>query len=351
MTTSITRSKLYARQIGLLGEEAQARFADSKVLVVGAGGLGCPVLQYLATAGVGEIGVLDFDQVTLSNLQRQILFTTADIGRPKVEVAKERLSGSAPFCRINTLNCAFTTENATAVISDYDLVLDCTDNFTAKFLLHDACFDQKKVLIQAAVYQYEGQVMTFDFRRGKGPCLRCLWPLQPQDGRTGTCAEVGVMGPLLGVMGGLQASEAFKVLAGLEHLHNGEVLFVDLLSLETDRRRFNQAHECSCCVKHELKCEVPIQITLPKNLQDYVLIDVRTAEEIEKCHFIRGLPDNQRSLHFPLEQIRGFVPEAQQKYLTICSRGIRSLQAARTLHPQHSNVFSLIGGVDSLICK
>lgn len=348
MTTSITRSNLYARQVTLLGEEAQARIERARILVVGVGGLGCPSLQYLASAGVGEIGILDFDKVSLSNLQRQILFTVNDIGRSKVEVAVEYIHKLAPFCKLNALDFPMTSETVGEVISGYDLVLDCTDNFTAKFLLHDVCLMQKKVLIQAAVYQYEGQVLTFDFREGKGPCLRCLWPEQPLDGCTGTCAEVGVMGPLLGVMGSLQASEALKVLAQREHLKNGEVLFMDLYSVGMDVRKFKQNPVCPCCVKKELRPEASIQISLPTDLLEYILIDVRNSEELSNCPFIQGLSSNQRLLHVPLDEIEDFVPEHHNKYLTVCAKGIRSLKACRSLRKIHQNVFSLIGGVEAL---
>lgn len=348
MTISITSRKLYERQITLLGEEAHARVASSKILVIGAGGLGCPALQYLASAGVGKIGILDFDIVSLSNLQRQILYSIEDVGRPKAQVAFQKLKNLAPFCDFQVYGKPLTTDNAETIISDYDLVLDCTDNFATKFLIHDVVFKLSKILIQASVYQYEGQINVFDFRSQSGPCLRCLWPLEPLDGCTGTCADVGVLGPLLGVMGSLQSSEAIKILAGLPHLKNGESLFVDLCGLSLDVRKFRQNGDCHSCVhKESRKGFAYMQISLPLNLQEFTVIDVRSKNEFDQCEVIKKLAIN--SLHnIPLEDVSHFMPDKNQKYLVVCAKGVRSLKACQNLRDQHDQVFSLIGGLESL---
>lgn len=348
MTTSITLNELYERQITLIGKEAFGKIRQASVLVVGAGGLGCPALQYLASSGIGKIGVVDFDLVSASNLQRQILFQVNDIGRNKGQVVKERLAALAPFCDLEIYPIRLDDTNAQSVIADYDVVLDCTDNFLTKFLIHDACLIARKVLVQASVYQYEGQLQLFDFRNIEGPCLRCLWPDEPQDGCTGTCAQVGVMGPLLGVMGSMQAMEAIKLIINQEHLKSGETLFVDLMGSSFDIRRFNQLNDCSCCVKKEFKRRPALQISLPRNLDQYVILDVRSSSESEGCSFIQKIKHIGNVLQVPLEKIPEFKPLAGKKYLTVCARGIRSLNACNQLYKNNVEVYSLIGGVEAL---
>lgn len=348
MTISITLNELYERQITLIGKEAFAKIRQASVLVIGAGGLGCPALQYLASSGIGKIGVVDFDLVTASNLQRQILFQVNDIGRNKGEVVQQRLAALAPFCDLEIYPIRIDESNAQSIIADYDVVLDCTDNFLTKFLIHDACLIARKVLVQASVYQYEGQLQLFDFRNNEGPCLRCLWPDEPQDGCTGTCAQVGVMGPLLGVMGSMQAMEAIKLIISQEHLKNGETLFVDLMGSSFDIRRFNQLNDCPCCVKKEFKKRPALQIPLPENLDQYIILDVRSSSESEECSFIQKIKHGGNVLQVPLEKIPGFKPLAGKKYLTVCARGIRSLNACNQLYKNNVEVYSLLGGVEAL---
>lgn len=349
MTTSITLSDLYQRQITLIGEAAFKKIRNSRILVIGAGGLGCPALQYLASSGAGEIGILDFDIVSASNLQRQILFEINDIGRKKVEVAAEKLKKLAPFCELRIYPDRLDEANADEVISHFDVILDCTDNFHTKFLIHDACFKNGKVLIQASVYQFEGQLQLFDFRRRLGPCLRCLWPLEPLDGCTATCAEAGVIGPLLGVIGSMQAMEALKLIIGKEHINNGETLFVDLMSREFDVRRFKQLKDCPCCVKQELKTKEVIQVDLPLELDGFVIVDVRSLEESGQCTFINQLKEQYNVLQIPLEEIKDFVLKDNQKYLTVCARGLRSLRACHYLRSQGLEVYSLRGGTQHIL--
>lgn len=349
MTTSITLSDLYQRQITLIGEEAFEKIRNSRILVIGVGGLGCPALQYLSSAGVGEIGILDFDTVSTSNLQRQILFEINDIGRKKVEAAAEKLQRLAPFCHFQIFPDRLDEANAEEILSQFDVILDCTDNFHTKFLIHDACFKAGKVLIQASVYQLEGQLQLFDFRHHLGPCLRCLWPLEPLDGCTATCAETGVMGPLLGVMGSMQAMEALKLLIGKDHLKSGETLFADLISREFDVRRFKQFKDCSCCVKQDFKNKEVFQIDLPLELNDFVLVDVRSLEESEQCAFIAQVKDQHQVLQIPLEEIESFMPVKNKKFLTVCARGYRSLRACHYLRSLGMEVYSLQGGTQNIL--
>lgn len=348
MTTSITLSDLYQRQITLIGEAAFEKIRKSRILVIGTGGLGCPALQYLASSGAGEIGILDFDFVSASNLQRQILFEMNDIGRKKAEVAAEKLKNLAPFCHFQIFPYRLDETNVQEILSQFDVILDCTDNFHAKFLIHDACFKTGKVLIQASVYQFEGQLQLFDFRQRLGPCLRCLWPQEPIDGCTATCAEAGVMGPLLGVIGSMQAMEALKLIIDKEHLSNGETLFVDLMSRDFDVRRYKQLKDCPCCVKQEFKIKEVIQIDLPLKLDEYVIVDVRSLIESDQCSFINHLKKQHHVLQIPLEEIKNFVLKNDQKYLTVCARGLRSLRACHYLRSQGLDVYSLRGGTQNL---
>lgn len=350
MTTSTTLTELYKRQITLIGADAFSKVRETKVLVVGAGGLGCPVLQYLASAGIGRLGIVDFDRVSLSNLQRQILYKTDDIDQLKVVVAANTLKKLAPFCEFDLYTERLTETNASSIISSYDLVLDCTDNYFTKFLIHDYCLHLGKVLIQASVYQYEGQLNLFDFRQSAGPCLRCLWTEEPLDGCTGTCAEVGVMGPLLGVLGSLQAMEALKVIIGKNHLRNGETMFVDLLSGEVETRRFNRLDNCPSCVTKTFKRKEDLSIDLPQNLIGFVLLDVRSQEEFYGCPIVKSLSPGQLIMNVPLENLASFVPESDKKYLTVCSRGIRSQKACQELRATrpHHQIFSLRGGIELL---
>lgn len=348
MTTFTTANELYQRQITLLGKKAQEKIFQSKVLVVGAGGLGCPALQYLASAGIGTIGIVDFDKISPSNLQRQILFKIEDIGKKKVTVAAGNLQKLAPFCHFQELDIDVNQDNVLQLIRNYDIILDCTDNFRTKFLLHDACFQEKKILIQASVYQYEGQMQLFDFREQQGPCLRCLWPVEPQDGCTGTCAQVGVMGPLLGVLGSMQAMEALKVIIEAPHLKSGETLFVDLLHLSIDQRSFKPLKGCLCCEKKEFTFKKSFQINTPESLSDYVIIDVRSKAEFESCEFVKSIAQNQKLMNIPLEKISQFIPQKDINYLTVCAQGIRSLKACEIIREKDAFAFSLIGGIQNL---
>ncbi|MGE3608325.1 MAG: ThiF family adenylyltransferase [Bacteriovoracaceae bacterium] len=347
MTTFTTANELYQRQITLLGKEAQDKISQTKILVVGVGGLGCPALQYLCSSGIGTIGVADFDKVSISNLQRQILFKTQDIGKKKVRVAIENLKQIAPFCHFKEIDMAINQDNASQLVRDYDIVLDCTDNFRTKFILHDTCFQQKKIFIMASVYQYEGQLHLFDFREQKGPCLRCLWPIEPKDGCTGTCAQVGVMAPLLGVLGSMQAMEALKVIVNKSYLKNEETAFVDLIDFSLEKRSFKALKGCICCEKKESVLSNNYQIILPENLSDYQIIDVRSRNEFLSCKFIENIIQKQKIMNIPLEDISQFIPQDNIKYLMICARGVRSLKACEILRKNNVEVFSLIGGIQN----
>jgi adenylyltransferase/sulfurtransferase len=248
----------YARHILLdeIGGAGQARLLDARVLVVGAGGLGSPVLLYLAAAGVGTIGVIDDDVVDLSNLQRQIAHTTERIGTPKVESARAALSAINPEVRVITHGERLRARNALTLIRDYDVIADGSDNFATRFLVNDTCYFAGKPLVSAAVLRFDGQLATFKagvpVRAGEAPspCYRCLYREPPPEGQIPTCAEAGVLGAFCGALGGLQATEVIKELLGIGESLAGWLLVVDALAGTWRRIRVHRDPECPLCGDH-----------------------------------------------------------------------------------------------------
>ena len=231
---AITDAQLhrYARHVILeeVGEEGQETLLDAKVLIVGAGGLGAPLLLYLAAAGVGTIGVIDDDAVDLSNLQRQIVHATGAVGAPKVESAAETVARVNPDIRLVPIADRLTSANARSVIDDYDLIADGTDNFAARYLLNDACYFAGKTLVSGALMRFEGQLSTFKaYLGGDNPCYRCLFRDPPPDGLVPRCDEAGIFGAVAGVVGSLQAAEILKELLGLGRSISGRLMLYDAL--------------------------------------------------------------------------------------------------------------------------
>ncbi|MHA1597473.1 MAG: HesA/MoeB/ThiF family protein [Alphaproteobacteria bacterium] len=244
----------YARHIllGEVGGTGQARLLESKVLVVGAGGLGSPVILYLAAAGVGTIGVVDDDVVDLSNLQRQILHTTAAVGMAKVDSAKATIAGINPDVKIIPHNTRIGPDNALQLIADYDVVADGSDNFATRFLVNDACYLAKKPLVSAAILRFDGQLYTFkaydkDADGAHPPCYRCLFPAPPPEGQIPTCAEAGVLGALCGTLGSLQATEILKELLDLGDSLAGSMLIYEGLAAEFRKITLKSDPACRLC--------------------------------------------------------------------------------------------------------
>ena len=236
----------YARHLVLpeVGEDGQGRLLESKVLVIGAGGLGSPLLSYLAAAGVGTLGVIDDDDVDLSNLQRQILHDTSAIGQPKVRSARRRLAQINPEVKVIEHAERLTTENAIGIIEGYDLVADGSDNFATRYLVNDACFLAEKTLVSAAIMRFDGQIATFKaHQEGEHPCYRCLFGAQQRDIKN-SCADVGVLGALAGTMGSLQAVEVIKELLGIGESLSGSLLLYD--SLATTFRKIKTRRDPAC---------------------------------------------------------------------------------------------------------
>lgn len=352
--------KRYARQMILpeIGKDGQNRLSAANVLCVGAGGLGCPVLLYLAGAGVGHIGILDNDVVDETNLQRQTLYTTADIGRPKVIAAQERLQAFNPKIKITPYPTRLTAENAAEILSPYDIIIDGSDNFATRFLVNDACVILKKPLVYGSVQKFEGQASVFDATRG--PCYRCLFPELPGPGMGPSCAEAGVLGVMPGLIGMVQATETLKLILGKGDSLMGRLLVLDALSMHFRQIEISKDKDCPCCSKdaqaaslHNYDtggCTMNAITITPRELQKmiqtdvpFALIDVREPDEHEICK-ITG------AKLIPLRQIPARVSELSKDSLIVlhCHHGRRSLMALQFLQEEgFTQLKNLEGGIDA----
>lgn len=251
----------YHRQMILpqVGPEGQARLKEASVAVVGAGGLGVPVLQYLVAAGVGRVGIVEMDRVELSNLHRQVLYATEDVGKPKALAAKERLLALNPLVRIEAHPVRLTSENALEILKDYEVLVDASDNFPTRYLVNDAAVLLGKPLVFGAVYQFDGQVAVFHHPTAEGemgPCYRCLFPKPPPPGSVPSCAEAGVFGVLPGVVGALMAAEVLKILLGLGKPLSGSLLLYDALEVGFRKLKVRRNPTCPVCGDHPTQREL-----------------------------------------------------------------------------------------------
>ena len=346
----------YSRQIALkeVGASGQAKLRAAKVLVIGCGGLGVPVLTYLTGAGVGRIGLVDGDKLEPSNLHRQTLYALKDVGEYKAVLAAERLNALNPEVDARAYTVRLTAENAADLLAEYDLVIDCTDNFSTKFLLNDICVRLRKPAIFSSVYQYEGQLQIVRPDRN-GACLRCVWPEATRDGLVGNCAEAGVLGPVPGVFGSLQALEALKTLLDLPGQLGDELLVLDLLTMSTSRVRIRRSPACPDHASNRVSRPAPVAVTNLEveyeSLDDadaagLQIIDIREANELVDMPTPSG---NAR--HIPMaELLHGNTKLAPSgKYLLVCASGRRSYAAAEELRSRgFAEVYSLRGGVTGL---
>jgi molybdopterin-synthase adenylyltransferase len=254
MTLSDDELERYARHIVLreVGGVGQTKIRKARVLIVGAGGLGSPCALYLAAAGVGHLGIVDDDAVSLSNLQRQILFTTADVGTAKVQAAAAHLSALNPGVNIVTHQARLTAQNVGTLLADYDIVADGSDNFETRFLLNDACYFAKKILVSAAVTEFDGQLATFKAWDSSAsyPCYRCLFATPPPPGTVPSCSETGVLGAAAGVMGSLQALEVLKEITGIGQGLAGKILITDTLTTRFRTVSLSPDPACRLCGPH-----------------------------------------------------------------------------------------------------
>lgn len=341
----------YARQVQLkeVGAAGQQCLRNARVLVVGAGGLGSPVLQYLAAAGIGTLGIAESDNLEPSNLHRQVLYGAASVGQPKADLAAQRLREQNPFIEIVVHSERLDTANIEAIAREYDVLVDGTDNFETKFLLNDAAVLYRKLLIQASIYQYEGQLFVYD-PAGGGPCVRCLWPEMPQPGCVGSCAEVGVLGAVPGVFGALQAMEVLKHLLDLPDKLQGATLFFDLLSLRAYKVRGERQPECPVCGASpgitRISAEAPVELGMSDLAAfegGYTLIDIREKGEAGNI-----LPESALRLPASLIQVDAFRITEPGPWVFCCTRGVRSKYLALALRKAgHPAVYSLRGGVSA----
>lgn len=340
----------YSRQIALkeVGARGQEKLRASRVLVVGCGGLGVPVISYLAGAGIGGLGLIDSDRLEASNLHRQTLYALADVGQLKAQLAAARVHALNPDVDVQTYPVRLDATNASDLVGQYDLVIDCTDNFSTKFLLNDVCVQKRVPAIFSSVYQYEGQLQVIRPERD-GACLRCVWPEATRDGIVGNCAEAGVLGPVPGTFGSLQAFEALKLLLDLPGQLSNELLVLDLLTFSISRVRTKRAATCpehARSAQTHAQVEVDFQTLDDARAAGYAIIDIREPQEIAA---VPTPTDHAR--HIPMAQLlHGTTPfKPEGKTLLVCASGRRSLATAQELRAKGlKDVYSLRGGVAKL---
>ena len=359
----------YGRQISLpeLGVEGQEKLARARVLVVGAGGLGAPASLYLAAAGVGTLGLVDFDAVDVTNLHRQVIYSDADVGRPKIEAAVERLRALNPDVNVVGHELRLDSSNALDVIAQYDFVIDGSDNFPTRYLINDACVLMRKPYAYGAILRFEGQASVFG--APDGPCYRCLFSEPPPPGLVPSCAEAGVIGVLPGVIGSLQALEAIKWVTGAGTSLAGRLLIFDALDLRFRELRLRRDPECPVCgdnpsidrlIDYEEFCglkqgtsagadRIEVSATdLKRQLDaspDVLLIDVREPYEIRFASF-QPYP----FVHIPLADLPARMAELpkERDIVVACRSGSRSAHAARYLRDHgYPRVRNLAGGINA----
>lgn len=365
----------YSRHLSIpeIGMEGQKKLKAAKVLAVGTGGLGAPMLQYLAAAGVGTIGIVDFDKIEASNLHRQVLFGASDIGRPKVEVAKERLQQINPHITINTHETRLTSENALDILKDYDIVADGTDNFPTRYLVNDACVMLDKPNVYGSIFQFEGQVSVFNYvdkDGNRGPNYRDMFAEPPPAGLVPNCAEAGVLGVLPGIIGCLQANEVIKIATGAGDVLSGKLFLFDALNFSTRKVNITKNpdnpltgknpeitelidYEAFCGVgsngsPEEIKENQEVREVSVKEYKSWVesgesvqLIDVREPYEYEIAQIGGEL--------IPLKKVSQNADKISRdkKVVVHCRSGKRSADAIKELQDKYrfDNLYNLKGGI------
>jgi sulfur-carrier protein adenylyltransferase/sulfurtransferase len=347
-----------------VGMEGQLKLKQARVLCIGTGGLGAPLGLYLAAAGVGRIGIVDFDTVDFTNLQRQILFGTEDVGRRKIEAGAERLHSLNPEIQIDPIEARLTSENALEHFRDYDIIVDGTDNFPTRYLVNDACILLGKPNVYGSIFRFEGQITIFGYPGG--PCYRCLYPEPPPPGLVPSCAEGGVLGVLPGIVGAIQAAETLKLILGKgEHLI-GRLLLFDALAMRFRELKLRKNPECPACGAHPTITklidyaefcgvrgeEAPVRVTnipeiTPRELKarldrgdDIFILDVREPHEHQIC--------NLRGHLIPLGDLSKRVNEldSSREIVAHCRSGKRSAEAVEFLQRAgFRKILNLKGGI------
>ena len=346
------------------GAEGQARLKAGRVLIVGAGGLGSPAALYLAAAGVGTIGLVDFDRVDITNLQRQILYGTSDVGRPKTDVAVQRLRDINPHIKIEAHDKPFGVDNARELVSAHDVVVDGTDNFGTRFLVNDACVMVGRPNVYGSVFRFEGQASVFATRGG--PCYRCLHPEPPPAGLIPNCAEAGVLGVLPGMIGMVQATEAIKLLSGVGEPLVGKLLLYDALRMRFRQISLPRDPACPVCgdnptirelVAYDVACEPEITEATAMDTPDEI-----TAQELDewrkakRSHFLLDVRepyehaaariDDEATL-IPMRQVPGSMDQLpkDKTIVVYCHSGVRSARITSLLRSEGFDARNLVGGI------
>jgi molybdopterin/thiamine biosynthesis adenylyltransferase/rhodanese-related sulfurtransferase len=347
-----------------VGMEGQLKLKQARVLLIGTGGLGAPLGLYLTAAGVGRIGLVDFDKVDFTNLQRQVTFSTSDVGRPKIEAAVERLSGLNPEIQIETYETRLTSENALDILREYDVVVDGTDNFPTRYLVNDACMLLGKPNVYGSIFRFEGQATIFGYPGG--PCYRCLYPEPPPPGLVPSCAEGGVLGVLPGIVGAIQAMETIKLILGKGELLVGRLLQFDALAMRFREFKLRKDPACPLCgekrtvtrlIDYAEFCgirgeEAPtttvnIPEITPRELKtrldrgdDLFILDVREPHEYQIC--------NLGGYLIPLGEVPKRVSEldSSREIVAHCRSGKRSADAVEFLQKAgFRKIWNLKGGI------
>ncbi len=347
-------NKRYIRQIQLdeVGLSGQQKLSNAKVLVVGAGGLGCPILQYLTTCGIGTLGIVDHDVVSLSNLHRQILYQKADVGMPKALVAQQKLTALNPEIAVKAYTTALTADNCLELIEPYDVVVDGTDNFVTRYLINDACLILGKPMVFGALYKFEGQVSVFNYK--DGPSYRCLYPNPPAADEVPNCNDIGVLGIVPGIIGMLQANEVLKMILGLGEVLSGTVLYLNTLNYQQRLFSFSKNEALIKIIKNSVKPKAVATddciFTASRSLEaieddhNVLWIDVREFEETPVIHA-------ENLLNIPLSSFESSleIPNDQRVKLFFCQSGMRSQKATQlAIEKGIQNCFSLKEGAPQL---
>lgn len=348
----------YNRHISLLeiGQEGQKKLLQSKVLIIGAGGLGCPILQYLAAAGIGTLGIVDNDCVNESNLQRQVLFGTATLGDNKALAAKERLTDLNPTITIHAYPFRLNHSNAIELFNKYDIIVDGTDNFSSRYLINDAAILCNKPLVYGGIYKFEGQVSVFNYLQG--PSYRCLFSKPPQEGSVPNCSEIGVLGVLPGIIGTMQANEVLKIILELGNVLTGKVLYYNalqaqstLITLKRSEKEFEKVLQSrsyfnAIKVEEHCKIDVPtISIINALGQKNTQFIDVREYHEVPKMKKLSYL-------QIPLSELEQHIDkiDTNKNTFVFCQSGKRSAAAVSKLQEYKiTNCFSIEEGANKIL--
>jgi adenylyltransferase/sulfurtransferase len=354
----------YSRHLILpeVGMEGQQKLKAARVLCIGTGGLGSPLALYLSAAGVGTIGLVDFDVVDFTNLQRQVIHFTSDVGRPKLESAKEKIAAINPYVNVKTFETRLTSQNALEIFSDFDIIVDGTDNFPTRFLVNDACVFTGKPNVYGSIFRFEGQASVFATK--DGPCYRCLYPEPPPPGLVPSCAEGGVLGILPGLVGLIQATEAIKLILGAGQSLIGRLLLVDAMGMKFRELKLRKNPDCVVCgtnptvtklIDYEEFCglrgqEKPVSNGVPEisveelkqrldAKEDFVLLDVREPHEYQIC--------NLNGVLIPLNDLPRRVHELDpsKEMVVHCRSGARSARAVGFLQHAGFKAKNLAGGI------